>query len=291
MKLTYINENNLSIVLTYSYPFFLQGIEGEDGLKNKIISNSSAYEDGTTVIKTKINERYLNITGIIKGLNVEDVYNKRKDLIKVFNPKLKGTLLYENGKVKKSIECYVEDAPTFGERKVKTQQSFMINLYCFNPYWTDFSETKAEIALWKGTFHFPLSIPSSSGIVIGVRQPSLIVNILNKGDVKTGMLIEFKARGTVKNPSLFNVNTREYIKVKKQMVAGEVIRVNTNFNKKRIESILNGTVKNILNLIDLGGGDTFLQLDVGDNLFRYDAEENLNNLEVSIYYNPYYLGV
>ncbi len=291
MKLTYINESNLGLTLTYSYPFFLQGLEGEDGLKNQIINSSSSYEDGSAVINTKINERYINLAGIIKGLTVDDMLNRRKELMKVFNPKIKGKLIYENGKTKRTIECYVEDAPKFSNRNIRTQQSFIISLYCFNPYWTDISEIKAEIALWRGNFHFPLSIPKNIGSAMGVKQPSLIVNIFNKGDVKTGMLIEFKARGSVTNPSLFNVNTREYIKVKKQMVAGEVIRINSNFNKKRIESVINGTVKNILNLIDLGGGDTFLQLDVGDNLFRYDAEENLNNLEVSIYYNPYYLGV
>ena len=75
------------------------------------------------------------------------------------------------------------------------------------------------------------------------------------------------------------------------MIAGEKISIDTNYSKKKIESNLNGVITNILNYIDLGGGDTFLQLDVGDNLFRYDADENLNNLEVSIYFNPQYLGV
>ena len=73
------------------------------------------------------------------------------------------------------------------------------------------------------------------------------------------------------------------------MVAGEVIKVNTNIGSKKITKVLSGVETNILNYIDLNS--VFLQLDVGDNLFRYDAEENLNNLEVSIYYNPYYLGV
>lgn len=291
MKLTYINENNLSIVLTYSYPFFLQSIEGEDGLENKIISNSSAYEDGTAVVSTKINERYINLTGVIKGLTTDDVLNKRKELIKVFNPKLKGTLIYENGDIKKSIECYIEDAPRFSNRNIRTQKNFIIRLYCHNPYWTDIKQSKAEIALWKGQFHFPLIIPKNEGIIVGLKQPRLIVNILNDGDVKTGMVIEFKARGTLTNPSLFNVNTREYIKINKSMVVGEIIRVNTNFNKKRIESILNGVTTNILNYIDLGGGDTFLQLDVSDNLFRYDADTNPSNLEINIYYSQKYLGV
>lgn len=290
MKLTYINESNLSIVLTYSYPFFLQSVEGEDGLENNILSNSTAYEDGTTVINTKTSERYINITGIIKETIKDDLLNRRKELMKVFNPKLKGILIYENGDIKKTIECYIEDAPRFSSRNVRTQQNFIIRLYCPDPYWTDTEQSKAEIALWEGKFHFPLAI-AKKGVVMGIKQPSLIVNINNSGDVKTGMVIEFKARGALSNPSLFNVNTREYIKINKDIVAGEIIRINTNFNKKKIESILNGVTTNILNYIDLGGGDTFLQLDTGDNLFRYDAEINPSNLEINIYFSPKYLGV
>ena len=126
---------------------------------------------------------------------------------------------------------------------------------------------------------------------MGLKQPSLIINAENDGDVETGIRIEFKARGTVTNPSLFNVETREYIKINKTMVDGEVIMVNTNYGKKKIESILNGVTTNILNLIDLGMGDSFLQLDVGDNLLRYDADINMNNLEINIYFNPKYVGV
>lgn len=36
---------------------------------------------------------------------------------------------------------------------------------------------------------------------------------------------------------------------------------------------------------------TYFQLSVGDNLYRYSAEENLENLEVSIYHDDLYLGV
>ena len=36
---------------------------------------------------------------------------------------------------------------------------------------------------------------------------------------------------------------------------------------------------------------TFLQLDIGDNLFRYDADEGIDNLEVNIYHTSQHLGV
>ncbi len=130
---------------------------------------------------------------------------------------------------------------------------------------------------------------SKTGIIMGLREPSLIVNVYNNGDVKCGLKIEFRAKGSVKNPSLFNVNTREYIKINKTMAAGEIINVNTSYGHKKIESELNGVKTNIMNYLALPF--YFLQLDPGDNLFRYDAEENLNNLEVNIFFTPQYLGV
>ena len=36
---------------------------------------------------------------------------------------------------------------------------------------------------------------------------------------------------------------------------------------------------------------TFMQLAIGDNNFRYDAEEGVNSMEVTIFYNKEYLGV
>lgn len=130
---------------------------------------------------------------------------------------------------------------------------------------------------------------SKTGIIMGLREPSLIVNALNTGNVESGMIIEFKALGTLTNPSILNVETQEFFKVNKSMVAGEVITVNTNIGAKKVIDNLNGVETNILNLIDLDS--TFLQLRVGDNLLRYDADTNLDNLEVNIYYNPFYLGV
>nr|WP_242864270.1 phage tail domain-containing protein [Clostridium botulinum] len=105
---------------------------------------------------------------------------------------------------------------------------------CPNPYWTYVELNKKQIALWKGDFHFPLVISINKGITMEHREPSLIVNVLNNGQVKTGMIIEFFARGTLSNPSLFNVNTREFIKINKGMAAGEKFIRNTNVGKKKI---------------------------------------------------------
>ena len=279
------NERGQQIEFSIRSSFFLQNIDGISGLKNTIYQNKGMGQDGSTYMGSTLGNRNI----VIQGAIISNKELNRAKLLSIVNPKLKSKLIYDDGNIKKYVECVVETAPTITK---DYNPKYQISLLCPNPYWRDTAESKKQIVLWKGDFHFPLIIPQDKGIIIGHREPSLIVNIENNGQVKTGMVIEFYARGTLKNPSLFNVNTREFIKVNKEMVAGEKIIVNTNYGKKKITQDINGVKTDILNYLDIvGGGDTFLQLDVGDNLFRYNADENLNNLEVSIYFSPQYLGV
>lgn len=285
-KFIYMNEKEEQIEFSALSPFFLTKISGVAGINNIITSSNSA-TDGSIYISSRFSERNIVIQGKLKREN-RDI--NRAKLIKVLNPKLKGKLIYSNTdtNVIKYIDCRIEKSPDPVKDFIST---FQISFICNDPYWKDMANTKFNIARWVGDFRFPhFIIPG--GITMGHRQPSLIVNAINNGDIKTGMIIEFIAHGTLKNPSLFNVNTRESIKINKSMDPGEVITIDTNFGRKKIESSLNGVKTNILNYLDLaGGGSTFLQLDTGDNLLRYDADENLSNLEVNIYFNPGYLGV
>ena len=54
----------------------------------------------------------------------------------------------------------------------------------------------------------------------------------------------------------------------------------------------NGIETDYIGKIDLaGGGNTFLELEPGDNLFRYAADSGENMLETRIYFYNKYLGV
>lgn len=284
-KFIYKNENNEQIEFSALSDFFLVKISGIAGLNN-IINSAKSTTDGSFYIDSSISSRNIIIQGKLKKSNRD--YNRSK-LIRILNPKLKGKLYYENTQTNtfRYIDCILEKSPD----PVKDFSStFQISLICTNPFWKDVSENKKSIASWIGDFHFPLTIINN--ITMGHREPSLIANVKNTGDINIGMIIEFIAIGTLKNPSLFDINTRKFLKIKKTMLPGEKIIINTNFGEKKIESYFNGVTQNILNYIDIqGGGCSFLQLAVGDNLLRYDADENVNNLEVNLYFTPCYLGV
>ncbi len=288
-KVIYENDRGQRVEIAYSFPYFYVNLEGKDGLNVNISKTKSPGQDGSTIDNVNLDDRPLRLLGSIKGNTKEEIARYRARLLQAFNPKVKGWLQYEYGDIKRRIRCQVEKAPVFSKQnKSFRYQDFLIDLIAPNSFWMDENAIKAEIAIWRGAFEFPLEIVAE-GIEMGYREPSLIVNIENKGDVPCGMEIQFKAFATVVNPSLFNVSTREYIKVNRNMEAGEVITVTTHFQNKRVELNKNGIVSNAFNWID--ATSTFLQLDVGDNLLRYDSNEGLDNLEVSIWYTPQYLGV
>lgn len=65
--------------------------------------------------------------------------------------------------------------------------------------------------------------------------------------------------------------------------------MNTTVGEKYIRGVLNGETSNYFKYRDLDS--EWLQLKVGDNLFRYDCDGGQSALEVYIYHQNKYLEV
>ena len=291
-KLIFTNSKGQSITFGGAAPYLLKKLEGTGAMDTDVQMHKTTFQDGQTWINTVLEPRTIAITISIMTRTQEELFQRRRELSRVLNPKLgPGMLLYEYYGGTKEIEVVVEQPPVYPAGKdVKGYgyQEAMICFVCPSPFWRDISTVKEEVAIWRGAFEFPLEI-ILEGIEMGFREPSLIVNIYNHGDVPCGMKIRFKALATVENPSLFNVNTREYIKINKTMTTGEILTVTTHFANKRVVIEKGDIVENAFQWIDLES--TFLQLEPGDNLLRYNADEGIDNLEVDIYFTPLYVGV
>lgn len=283
-KINFTNSNNESIDFSSYESFVIKKFEQSCGVN--IYSSKNISQDGNTYQGNTLNTNEITLEIAILASNESELINYRMLINKVFNPKLEeGYLYYKDSINERKIKCIVSKLPFYSITN-SISGTYLINLTANDPYWKDININKINIAEWIGDFHFPLTISASS---MGHRVPNLIVNAGNNGDVETGLIVDFIAKGTVVNPSVFNVNTREYFKINTTMVAGETIRVNTNYNEKGVTRILDGVETNIMHLIDITS--TFLQLSKGDNLFRYDADQNLDNLSISAYYENKYMGV
>ena len=247
---------------------------------------------GVYVTGTSLETRSVTIMGwVIAGTELQ--MTKRKSMLnKFFNPQQAVDMFYKDYMLRFLPNSSVKYSATVAENN-EVVCKFKIEGYCPDPLFVEQEENKITAASTIGIFHFPLKISTNpnppGGVVFGYRQPSLIVAISNQGSVSVGMRIVFKANGTLENPSIINVNTQKFFKVNKTMQAGEQIIVDTVIGEKKIQGILNGQTNNYFKYRDLDS--EWLQLAVGDNLFRYDADSGIGNLEVYIYFSNKYLEV
>lgn len=291
-KIEYENERGLSIELNRDGPLFLSSVEGFDGLSADVVSFKSAYQDGISIHKTILKDRVLTLNCYLLVETEEQRHILKRKLYNAFNPKIKGHMkIYTDAnQLRGASNLRVIQAPLFDDNyeTLNTLVSFQIQLAMPLPYFEDINENRVDFGNDIGNFFFDLEI-EEEGKELSIKNNSIVTNIANMGDAESPIKVVFRAKTEIKNPSIFNVYTKEFIKINKTMQEGEEITVTTHKGNKRVESYLNGVTTNIFNDLDLMS--TFIWLDVGDNVIRYDSETMIEQLEVYIFYTNYYLGV
>jgi phage-related protein len=255
--------------------------------KSTMLTTKAPGQDGVTLEGNLLEQRTPAITLTIHADGIQDLYDRRRKLFAFLLPKTSGTMLYTNNAGTRVIPYVVDGEPTAKSRTGVGMQ-ILVQLYCPDPYWLSTVETRADMAEWVGDFEFPLIIPEDTGVEMGHRMSTRIVNAYNPGDVPCGIRIEFTALATVTAPSLVNVNTQETMRVKKALSAGDQLIINTATGNETVKMRHTGIETNALNYIDIESD--FFQLAPGDNLLRYGADDGIDNLECSVYYTPRYMG-
>ena len=291
-RLIYTNERGESLEFGINSLYHCnvsKDVTGISDVRNTIYSSNSMGQHGDTYIGQRIEPREIAATGHINTRDKAQAFNLRRKALKILNPELQGRLTYIFGDFRRVIDCRIDTSPEFYRKQVLIQ--FDITFNCLNPFWREETETKEDIASWVAAWEFPCEIEqdNNESMIFGYREESVIVDCYNAGDVSTGMRIRFTALGTVTNPILLNVDTQEFIQINATMQTGDVIEITTEYGSKGATLTRNGEQSDYFRYIDVDS--TFMQLEIGDNIFRYDAEGGVNSLEVSIFFNAKYLGV
>ena len=125
-----------------------------------------------------------------------------------------------------------------------------IDLLSNEGVWRDLLETREDVSRLDGNFIFPLNIPPT-GLELSIRAIKFTTNIYNHGNIETAIRMTLKATGTVTNPFIENPDTGDFIKVKRTLLKGDTLEINTEFGSKRVEIIReNGDRDNVFNYID-----------------------------------------
>lgn len=290
--LRYVNARGESIAFGVGSIYHVnvqKDVSGISDITNTIYSTGSMGQNGDTYVGNRIEPRDVELNGKIKETSKDTYLKLRRDMVRILNPELEGTLYYFYGNYVKKIGAKVKETPRFTHPKLT--EEFSIVFRCLDPFWRDEAEIREDIASWIGDWEFPCEIDrdDDEDMIFGHHEESVVVTVYNGGHVDTGMRIQFRALGAVVNPSLFNVDTREYIKINYTMQGGDIVTIDTNYGNKGITLLRNGVETNLYRYMDVDS--TFMQLTIGDNTFRYDADGGLSNLEATVFFAQKYLGV
>lgn len=284
------SNGSTSLELT-ALPYTIKETKGFDRLNIQIVTSQGFDQEGASLLNDYVTPRDMSISGQIKAETTIQMQKLRDKLFNLFIPHTDITINHYYGGKNRMIVARVEKTPQFEHTEVSKVDTYEVSLMATEPYWRDVTETLVPIANTTGGFHFPLIIPKDEGVTFGIKSASLIADVYNYSSIKVGMRIVFIAKGAVSNPQLFNVNTRKFIRLLCDMEAGEQVIVQTG-QDKTVTHIKNGVSEDYIGKIDLaGGGNTFLELTPGDNLFRYGADSGEDMLETKIYFHNKYPGV
>ena len=275
------NAKGERLELTNNENYLIERIEGLEPPDITVNRSKIAGYDGSRYNSSTANER-----GIVLYINInKPVEKNRLNLYKYFRGKQKLKLYYSNHSLETYIEGYIEQITT---NLFSIQEQFQISIVCPECYFNAIDEIITGTSKIIPLFQFPFSI-ESKGIPFSEYEKNTETNVINDGTIETGMTIVFSAKGVVKKPKLFNRLTGKFFGLDYEMQAGDVITINTRKGSKSVSLLRDGINYNLFNYIM--DGSVFLNLDVGDNIFVYEAEEGDRYLDITFIHRNQFEGV
>ena len=281
IQITAENTRGEKLNLTNNPAYVVTRVDGLNPPSANINTAVTATFDGSTFKSSRVNERNIVIEIVLD----ENIENSRINLYKYFKSKHKVTLYLKTGRREVYTIGYVD---TFECNLFENRQKAQISLICPYPYFVDINTDITQFSVTTDCFEFPFAIAAE-----GIPFSETIINsrksIINNGDVESGLVIKLHATSTVLNPKIYNEDTNEYFILNVEMLEGDEIVINTNKGEKGVIMTVDGVTSNIIN--DIEPGSTWFQIEPGDNMFLYTADEYPENLRCTFEHSDKYGGV
>lgn len=260
--------------------FIVSNIDGMTAAEVDVASNTVYSMDGDRITNMQTQPREIVLDLMIKpNVSVEEA---RAYILRYVKPKQNATLMLtydlSGAEQSKAISGRVSqiDMPRFSD-----QVAMQITLYCAQPYWEDAEFIVKYISDILDLHHF--EITWHQPLPMGIYDMTRTREFVNQGDAAVGMVVTITAQGKVVNPALYNNLTGEYIGIMDTLQAGDEVVINTIRGQKRI-------TKNGVNVLSkLRAGSTWMQLDVGSNIFLIDADSGASEMYFTLIFKQAYV--
>lgn len=290
-KLKIVNCLGETVEFGMSAPFLLSHIEGLGIPSVEPYNTQAVGMDGSETHDILLSDRLISSRITIVCDTREELYEKRRMIMRLLNPKLynpltkkRGELViyYTNDDKTYRIFAYSDSSPDFKER-IGHCGIAEVTFNCSNPYWLDEEDTARKLKYFEGGLAFPITFATK------FAEAGYSKIIENAGDVEVPVILEYI--GAAENPIITNETTGEYIKVNKTLEEGQKLVINTAEGAETVDIVSSdGTKTNVFNWIDFNS--IFFKLVQGENKITYSADNEMNqNVIVNVVYTNKYVGV
>lgn len=180
-----------------------------------------------------------------------------------------------------------------------SEEGTNISILCPSSYMFDLYPTTTVFSAITPLFEFPFS---NESLILKLIEFSRILqntskSVVYKGDATIGMLIHIHATGSANDVVITDSDTLETIAINSAKLItytgadislGDDFWISTVKGSKYAILIRGGETFNILNCL---GNPTWFELEKGDNVFAYNADSGLANLQFEIINDTAYEGI
>lgn len=255
--------------------FWITSISGENGLDISFSESQSTGQIGTTINGRSVGSKSITVTGdIIKDYDANERLINR---IIVVGASLRWTKILGNERW--FLDCEAQRLPEVdGEPGLL---HFQFRLKCAYPYWRT-EETVSTLLGGLQLTWFPTPVSTAGAWYISRYKQDLYTTVTNTGNTETDFKVQLTAMARVLNPMLWHNGKRTFIRLNKEMQAGDRAVISTAESDRGCTYYAaDGTEQDGFRFMDINT-DWWMTLSPGDNVIRLTADEGRENLTASI---------
>lgn len=271
----YIAADGRQIRFAVDSDFWLTDVSGEDGLDLDISEQQSSGQTGTTVTGTAVGAKPITLTGAIR----RDLDANERLLKQLLTPGSTGRWTKITAAGVWYLDVLTKHSPDVsgGEHLL----NFQFSLYAAYPYWRTEETLTTMLGGLQPTW-FPTPVSTTGSWYISQYKRDLYTTVTNTGNTETDFTLNLAAAARVLNPMLWHNGTRTFIRLNKEMLAGERAVISTAENNRTCTYYAaDGSSQDGFRFMD-ADTDWWMTLSPGDNVLRLTADEGRENLTATI---------
>ena len=264
-----------SIRFAVDSDFWITDMNGDDGLDVALTHAQSYGQTGKTLTGQSVGERTITVTGAIRR-NLDANEALLKQLIR---PKQAAKWCKTVGDTTWYLDVVPARTPEVSGGAHLLNYQFKLSAAF--PYWRTLGTAMTMLGGIESTW-FPTPVSTAGTFYISRYKDDLYTNIRNDGNSETPFVLSLQASAKVLNPMVWHNGTRTYIKLLREMQAGERAVSSTADGDRGCRYYqADGTEENGFRLLDIDS-DLWMQLAPGDNVLRMTADEGRENLTATV---------